>query len=363
MFYPDEFEYERDLLVKKGMERNPFENRLAQLLKDNHQAMSKAEIQSRILGVTDIRIVNALVRLPELIQWDYNEYNHMDNLHIGDGDIAALRLLLQDLTEKQSGYCSENGLFGAASKEMPEFIRKNAIHNSHNLFYVAGYLFGDTYRFSRPHIVAPSFPNIELTNANIARFFIGHAERLLYPDLVRMSQRAGWSNGTFTLVLNAVEQDYCRISLNEYVLRSDFRIDEETLSNIARVVSDLLSASGYYGIFSIYNYDLFPPAPYEWNEFLLQTVLEVYELGFTIIEPNTKDRRYKRGIIVPDSCSCRSFEELVIDQMKADHIHSVPEDEFSSYLRRKGLVLTSNIPQELFDGDGVRLENGAFVYE
>lgn len=363
MFYPDEFNYERDLLVKKGMERNPFENRLAQLLKDNHQAMSKAEIQSKMLGVTDIRIVNALVRLPELIQWDYNEYNHIDNLHIGDGDTAALKLLLQDLTEKQSGYCSENGLFGAVLKEMPEFISKNAIHNSHNLFYVAGYLFGDTYRFSRPHIAAPSFPNIELTNANIARFFIGHAERLLYPDLVRMSQRAGWSNGTFTLVLNAVEQDYCRISLNEYVLRSDFRIDEETLSKIARVVSDLMSASGYYGIFSIYNYDQFPPAPYEWNEFLLQTVLEVYALGFTILEPNTKDRRYKRGIIVPDSCSCRSFEELVIDQMKADHIHSVPEDEFSSYLRRKGLVLTSNIPQELFDGEGVRLEKGAFVYE
>lgn len=363
MFYPDEFEYERDLLVKKGMERNPFENRLAQLLKENHQAMSKAEIQSRMLGVTDIRIANALVRLPELIQWDYNEYNHMNNLQIGDGDITALRLLLQDLTEKQSGYCSENVLFGAVTKEMPEFIRKNEIHNSHNLFYVAGYLFGDTYRFSRPHVAAPSFPDIELTNANIARFFIGRAERLLYPDLVRMSQRAGWSNGTFTLVLNAVEQDYCRISLNEYVLRSDFRIDEETLSKIALVVSDLISTSGYYGIFSIYSYDLFPPAPYEWNEFLLQTVLEVYKLGFTILEPNTKDRRYKRGIIVPDSCSCSSFEELVIDQMKADHIHSVPEDEFSSYLRRKGLVMTSNIPQELFDGDGVRLENGAFVYE
>lgn len=363
MFYPDEFNYERDLLVKKGMERNPFENRLAQLLKDNHQAMSKAEIQSKMLGVTDIRIMNALVRIPELIQWDYNEFNHMDNLSVCDEDIKQLGVILQDLTAQQSGYCSENRLFGGVSAEMPEFIKKNSIQNSHNLFYIASYLFHSSYRFSRPHIASDSFPNIELTNANIARFFVRQSKTLSYPDLVEMSQRAGWSNGTFTLVLNAVEKDFCRISLNEYILRSDFKLDDDTLVKTKQVVSDLLASSGYYGIFGIYNYDSFPMAPYDWNEFFLQTVLEEYGLGFRILEPNTKDRRYKRGIIVPDSCPCSSFEDFVVEQLKADHIRAIPEDEFSSYLRRKGLVLTTTIPQELYDGDGVRLEDGVFVYD
>lgn len=363
MFYPDEFDYERDLLVKKGMERNPFENRLAQLLKDNHQALSKAEIQSKMLGVTDIRIMNALVRIPELIQWDYNEFNHMDNLSVCDEDIKALGIILQDLTEQQSGYCSENRLFGIVSAEMPEFIKKNSIQNSHNLFYIASYLFRSSYRFSRPHIASDSFPNIELTNANIARFFVRQSKTLFYPDLVEMSKRAGWSNGTFTLVLNAVEKDFCRISLNEYILRSDLKLDDDTLDKTKQVVSDLLASSGYYGIFGIYNYDSFPTGPYDWNEFFLQTVLEEYGLGFKILEPNTKDRRYKRGIIVPDSCPCSSFEDFVVEQLKADHIRAIPEEDFSSYLRRKGLVLTTTIPQELYDGDGVRLENGVFVYD
>ena len=363
MFYPDEFDYERDLLVKKGMERNPFENRLAQLLKDKHQAMSKAEIQSKMLGVTDIRIVNALVRIPELIQWDYNEFNHMDNLNICDEDIKELEIILQKLTEQQSGYCSENRFFGVVSAEMCEFIKKNSICNSHNLFYVASYLFRSSYRFSRPHIASDRFPNIELTNANIARFFVRQSKTLFYPDLVEMSQRSGWSNGTFTLILNAVEKDFCRISLNEYILRSDFKLDDDTLNKTKQVVSDLLASSGYYGIFGIYNYDSFPAAPYDWNEFFLQTVLEEYGLGFKILEPTTKDRRYKRGIIVPASCPCSSFEDFVVEQLKADHIRAIPEDDFSSYLRRKGLVLTTTIPQELYDGDGVRLENGVFVYD
>ena len=325
--------------------------------------MAKAEIQDKLLGVTDIRIVNALVRMPEIIQWDYNEYNHIDNLNVCADDVRKLGRILHDLTEKQSGYCSENGFFGAVSMEMPAFIKENKIHNSHNLFYVANYLFRDRYRFSRPHIASDKFPNIELTNANVAKFFIQRSETLFYPDLVEMSKQAGWANGTFTLVLNAVEKDYCKISLNEYVLKSSFQIDDASLALIAHVVSDLVSASGYYGIFAVYNYDRFPSVPYEWNEFLLQTILEEYDLGFKVLEPNTKDRRYKRGIIVPDSCSCSSFEEFVIEQLKADSIQAIPEDEFSSYLRRKGLVLTTNIPQELFDGDGVRLEKGVFVYD
>ena len=362
-FYPDEYNYERDFLVKKGMEHIPFEVRLAQIITESKRAMSKAEIQGKMLGITDIQIVNAQLRSPELIQWDYNMFNHMDNISVTDDEITQLGILLQSLTDSQLGYCSENTLFSSVANEMPEFIRKNSINNCHNLFYVVSYLFRDRYRFARPHIASTRFPQIELTNTNVARFFIRREKTLSYPDLVKMSQRAGWANATFSMVINAVEEDYCRISLNEYIRKSDFRISEEDLSIIKDVLSDLLASSGYYGIFAIYNYEPFPPLDFDWNEFLLQTVLEKYDLGFKILEPNLKDRRYKRGIIVPATCSCNSYEEFVIEQLKADHIQAMPEDEFSSYLRRKGLVLTATIPQELYDGDGVRLENGLFVYE
>ena len=165
------------------------------------------------------------------------------------------------------------------------------------------------------------------------------------------------------MVLNSIEKDYCRISLNEYILRSEFYIDESALKQIKQVVSSLLTSSGYYGIFGIYNYDAFPTVQFEWNEFLLQTIIEKYGLGVKILEPNTRDRRYKRGILVDKDCSCNSFEELVVEQLKADSISMIAEEEFSNYSRRKGLVLTTNIPQELYDGDGVRLENGNFIFD
>ena len=361
--YPEEFNYERDLLVKKGMARIPFESQLSQLLKSSRRAMTRSEIQGKMPGVSDIRIVNALVRLPEIIQWDYNEFNHIANIDVSGQEVRMLDKLLSDLTEKQSGYCSENQLFAAAKRTMLQFIRKNQIKNSHNLFYIANYFLKNKYRFSRPHIASCKLPNIELTNANIVRFFIGHAKTITYPKLVEMSQQMGWANSAFTAVLNAVEKDYVRISLDEYILREDFQISTDALNRIKMVLAGLTAASGYYGLLAIFSYDSFPLLRCDWNEFLLQTILEEYDLGFKILEPNTKDRRYKKGIIVPNTCPCSSFEELVIQQLKKDHIQTIPEDEFSSYLRRKGLVLTATVPLELYDGDRIRLENGVFIYE
>ncbi len=361
--YPDDFTFERDLMVKKGMKREDFDTRLEQLIKDHHRPVSRTEIQDRILGVTDIRITNSLIRIPKLIQWDYNEFNHIDNLCLNPEDIEKISTILCELTGEQKGYCSENKLFDVVSNKMPEFISRNAIQNSHNLFYIISYLFRNKYRFSRPHIASEEFPNIELTNANIAKVFTQQSERLFYPDLVEMGRRAGWSSGTLTMVINAVENDYCKVGLNDYILRKSFHIDVAAQEKISQAVSDLLSESGYYGIFAIYNYDTFPSVPYEWNEFLLQTVLEEYDLGFKILEPNTKDRRFKRGIIVSKSCECNSFEDFVIEQMKSDSVKTILEADFSSYLRRKGLVLTTSIPQEFYGGDGVRFENGSFVYD
>ena len=85
-------------------------------------------------------------------------------------------------------------------------------------------------------------------------------------------------------------------------------------------------------------------------------------MGFRLLEPKVKDRRYKKGIIVSIDNPCQSYEDFVIAQMKADGITSIDKDAFSGYLRRKGLVLTATIPLELYDGDGLRLEGNHFIF-
>lgn len=361
--YPDDFEYERDLLVKHGMARTTFGERLADIIRSKGGPITKKELSKQFPGVTDIRIVNAVLAGPKLIQGEYNEFNHIDNVLCTDGDTVKLYDILEQLLGAQGGYCSEHNLFACVQSEYPEFINKNDIKSSMNLFYIAAYLFGATYRFSRPHIASNQFPNIELTNKNIARFFVSDRPELEYQELVQISQKAGWSNGTFTIILNAVEEDYIKVELNRYIHRSVFCIAPDTLNAIKAELIDLTGDSGYYGIFAIFNYEDFPAFEYEWNEFLLQSIIENYDTGFRVLEPKVKDWRYKRGIIVPMDNPCSTYEDFVIAQMKKDGIHAIEKDAFSGYLRRKGLVLTATIPMELYEDDGLRLEGNCFVFE
>ena len=62
----------------------------------------------------------------------------------------------------------------------PGFLEKNKIESSLNLFYIAAYLFSKDYRFSRPHIASQAFPDMELTNINVARFFVADRPELYY---------------------------------------------------------------------------------------------------------------------------------------------------------------------------------------
>jgi len=80
--YPNEFVYERDLMSKIGISRQNIDDRLSQLLLENGRAMSKEEIRQSIPGINDFVIAFAILRQPHLLQWDYNEYNHINNIVI-----------------------------------------------------------------------------------------------------------------------------------------------------------------------------------------------------------------------------------------------------------------------------------------
>jgi hypothetical protein len=147
----------------------------------------------------------------------------------------------------------------------------------------------------------------------------------------------------------------------EYVKKSLINISEETVSSMDAVVASNMGTGSYVALFAAFNFDNYPDIGYRWNEFVLHSMIEGYSKKYKIIEPRMRDRRYKRGIIIDRDNPCMSFEELVAAQMKADNYTVIPQDQFAGYLIQKGLLLTGNVPQEMYEGDGVRLENGYII--
>lgn len=105
--YKDEYEFSRDCLTKKNSSKNSLSlsERIVLLIKESGKAMTRAELNKKIGGLSDIMLFSAINNSNTLMQWDYNYYNAIDNLNITTDDTIALQNLLEDVFEKFKGYC------------------------------------------------------------------------------------------------------------------------------------------------------------------------------------------------------------------------------------------------------------------
>jgi len=347
--YPDEFEYERDLMSKVGGLRQNIDNRLSQLLHENGRSMTKAEIKQSIPGINDFVIAFSVMRLPEVIQWDYNEFNHIDNINITPEERIMLLNVIKAQTELHDGYSSDALLFSAVKGTCGEFLSRNNIINPQNLYYVVSCLFEKDYRFRKPHILSKDFPVQEITAANIAQILLHCETDLNYEKYCRLATDLGWAGGTLYAIFTDLEKDFVRISENDYVRKNYFGVSLSLINSLSELLRELVSKSGYFAFSSIFNYDAFPKCSYKWNGFLLESLITEYDTGYRIISPQIRDRRYQRGIIVPNNSSYHTFEDLVIGIIISDGISSLSETELLKYLKMRGLIITSAIPQELYE--------------
>jgi hypothetical protein len=357
--YPDDFTYERDLLIKNGAVRQNIDNRICEVIINARKPLSKTEIKAKISGLNDFVISFAVMREPKLIQWDYNVFNHIDNISIDAVELSAISEILAKETAIWGGYLSDELLFKVVKRTLPEFIMKNSITNSLNLYYVTAFYFDKEYRFRRPHIISRDFPVNELNLFNIAKVLLNCENKLNYTEYVQLAVRLCWASGTLYSVFSELEKDYVRISENDYIDRSTFTIAPDTLYDFCEKISNLTKTSGYFALSSIFDFISFPSCNYEWNGFLVEAIISELDTGFKIISPQIKDRRYQRGIILPSNYPAVSFEQLVVSIMQRDNISALGELEMLNYLQNKGLT-SKTIPQELYDSTLIAFKSEMF---
>jgi hypothetical protein len=358
--YPDEFVYEKDLLFKTGNPRQDIDDRLSRLLLDHGRAMTKTEIKRAIPGINNSVISLSVMRSSKLIPWDHNEFNHTANISITPEERTALLHALKTQTDLHDGYASDALLFTAAESACGAFLSKNNIVNPQNLYYAVSFLFESDYRFKKPHILSKNFPVKEISAANIAREMLHCEIDLNYEKYCRLAADLGWAGGTAPAIFYDIEKDFIRISENDYVRKTYFDISQSLIDSLSELLREFVGESGYFAFGSLFDYGSFPKCAYKWNGFLLESLITEYDTGYRIISPQIRDRRYQRGIIVPNGSPYDTFENIVIGTLISDGISSLSETECLKYLKTHGLIITSAIPQELYKCPGMPFINEIF---
>ena len=359
LYFEDFVFDDRDIITKQGEIKRNADFRLNELLVKSGQALSKKEIKSVFPGIRDFVIAFSVSREEHIIQWDYNMYNHIGNLDASDEDISRLASIIERKTKKNNGYLSGYLLFEAVKMEFPQFLIKNKMKNERNLYYAISYFFRDAYRFRRPHILSTDIDMEELSLMNIAKYLLDFKSGLNYKEYMDLASRVGWANGTIYSIFSELEKEFIRISEDDYVPKNMFVFERVFVEKFKEIITSLLKENGYLAMFAPFSFQEYPPCIFEWNVFLVKSIIEEFETGFKILSPQIKDRRYLRGIIVGADHSAHSFEELVVHVMKANGNILFSELEFCEYLKQKGLIFNT-IPQELYNCSDITFENEVF---
>ena len=357
--FPSDFKYERNIIVKDLSMRNDVYARMTMILKEYGRPMTKADLRKAIPGIGNFSITNSKVRLNDVILWDINEFCHIDFLKVTDDDVALLRQTLTECTDKHSGYCSDFLLYASMQDKHPGFLDKNSIKNPRNLYFVADHFLNGEFRFTRPHISTISFPVKDLTAINIARELLKPKDSLNSLELVELAEKFGWVIGTIPRMLMETEKDNIRISEFEYVNKDRLSFSADEVEQLSKLLRSLLEPDGYCVLRNISDYGAFPSCGFQWNDFLLESVIMEYQTEFRVIYPQARNRRYQQGIITASDGPYDSFCSLVAELLKQNDIQSISEHNLIKFLRSRGINITT-LPQELYNSSNIYAKDAMF---
>jgi hypothetical protein len=299
LYYPDEYDFQKDYLVKKetGGVHKPLSERLKDYLDQKGELMARDELWAAFPGFSDTWLTSVTIMEPGIMNMGNNMLMSAGTLKTSILEYNKLSSLIEDIMSANHDYCSDGLLYEAVNKTLQRWAARNNIESPFSLFSVIEYHFAGIYEFRRPHILRKG-AFTALPTDEIALQLMGNPDVLHYFDYNSFCERMRWSIPSTHAIFKKLESRYYRVSQNDYVRKEMLEIEEKALIKIRDVLRNAVG-QGWLATSDEAVLSSLPVLAYSWNAFLLQTVVEVYNLGYKCIQPTVKDRRYSKGIIVP----------------------------------------------------------------
>ena len=359
-YYPTVYEYSRDYLLKNGVSDSLAEtiaDRIYNFICEMGRPVEKKELMQKFQGFSNVMIISPFVNDKRLLQWEYNYYTCTGILHIDQGDEEILRQLLLDVLEENEGYSSDAMLYRRVKNAFPEFLEKNRIVSDMNLYYIVNMMFDNICDFRRPHIgIKGKFE--KFSTKDVVLHMMSYPDELSYEKYRMIADAMEWSPVTTGIVFGEIEKEYVRISDDIYIRDSSFMISDNN-KIIIRKKLELLMEDGVLPLMNI-DMDEFPDIEYQWNEFLLETIIQKLFDDIVIIHPAIRDRRYQKGIAVLKEKGIDCYSQVVAYKMEQCGIDAMPESQFLSFLVVQNLT-KKMIPNELSNSDYIKKDGEFYI--
>ena len=350
--YHNDFDFARDFLTKKGFQIEKLDNSIVSLLQKKGSSVTYKELKNKFPGLTKLRISFLIDRVDNFFQYDTNEFNIIDN--IKGIDQPAFDEIIEDALEENNGYISAKMIFDLFTAKRPEFLDMNNMDSAMKLYYILQTTCRDKYRFKYPHITSKDRSYHKLNSFEIAKTQLNFSTYFNFEEYAAFARRVGWANSTTFAFMEILEREYIKLSKNQYILRKAFYLNASTCLEIQQAINDLMQNKGFVAFNAIEDFHNFPTLEYDWNLYLLSSIIENYlSSTYSIIAPVARNRWYARGIVVANILGIRSYEDFIIMLLKWEERSFFTEKEIISILNTHGITY-HQFPREMLEYSSLR---------
>ena len=359
-YFPADYSYSRDFLSKESGEAGQsLADRITDYITNVGTAMHKKDILRHFPGITEVVLFNTAYNFKGLLQWEYNYYNVLTNLHLTNDDIEAIDGVLSELLNANDGYCSEGMLFEKAQSELADVLAKGSIKTAMNMFYTAQELFSEKYAFRNPHIARVGrFKS--MVGVEIASDLIGGKETLSLKEFNKMAEKLKWVAVSAGGIFAEIEKGYVRVAADTYIRKDVFSAMEEDLEYLKLLFENQAEGNWCLPLQLFADSEDELPSGLAINEFLIGSLAIAHDLGWHIVAPQIKDRRYQRGILVRNDIDVFTYDRLVWTVLKENNITEISESDLLSFLMIRSLALRY-IPKDLQTSPLFRYVEGVYT--
>lgn len=358
-YYGADYTFNRDYLQKNtGTKTGSLESRIYEFIRDKGVAASRDEIKEYLKITSNAMITNVILNSKKIFQWEFNYYNCLANIEIRDIEEEFLDEIITEAFAENKNYCSAKMIFEYCWQIMPELLQRNNIKSATNLFYLVATLMKDKYRCRIPHILPLNSPLS--TTEDVARMFIQDPIILKWNEFAVMAERFGWGQSTAGIIFEALTKDnYYRISRTNYLRKSELIISSKQAEDVLKVLKLQIDDKEYIGVWEI-NFSRFPEIGYEWNPYLLESVVSCFIKEYRSITTNYGSNKAERGLYVPYGSEILNFDELVVKVMKDKNKIVLTENEMYTLLVLSGIIKNS-VPNELRESKLFEFKDGVYM--
>lgn len=359
-YYPHEYIYSRDSLTKRDAEETQsLASRIREVLVEAGHPLRKDEIMSHLPGLAESVLFNAIIHSEDIAQWEYNYYNCMGNIKRNEVAEQILKTTLEDLLSENQGYCSESMLYVATKDKLRDYFYENNVCNAQNLFYLAYMLFDGEFSFRRPHIASVGrFKSLNVKDILID--LLGSPDRLYYDVFMELTTKLMIPVVTAGMVFTEIEKEYIRISQNEYLRKSCISFDTSDIEIIKGLVESYAVDEWYLPLQKFAECEERLPNKLEINEFVMESIATELDLGWHVVQPQIKDRRYQKGILVRNDNSIMTYDALVACVLLSKDISEFSEAQLLSFMQIHQLA-GKVIPKELFSSPHFEVDDNGTI--